>query len=112
MTCLFCKIVAGEIPAQIVVEGEHVVAFRDIDPKAPTHVLVIPRHHVERIADVKPSDAPWLTELFEVAARIAEDEGLQDGFRLVVNNGEQAGQSVDHVHLHVLGGRDLSWPPG
>lgn len=112
MSCLFCSIVAGDIAADVVATGDKVLAFRDIAPKAPTHVLVIPKHHVERIADVNADDAAWLSELFTLAAEVASAEGLGSAFRLVINNGEQAGQTVDHVHLHLLGGRALSWPPG
>ena len=111
--CSFCKIVAGDIPADIVYEGELVLAFRDINAQAPTHVQIIPREHVARIADFDAArDTPWLVEMFQAAKKIAEDEGLDKGFRLVINNGPLAGQSVLHVHLHILGGRGLSWPPG
>ena len=111
--CIFCKIVAGEIKADLVYEGERVVAFRDINPQAPTHVQIIPREHVSRIQDFDAErDTRWLVELFQAARRIAEDEGLDSGYRLVINNGAMAGQSVLHVHLHILGGRGLSWPPG
>jgi histidine triad (HIT) family protein len=111
--CIFCKIAAGDIPADIVYEGERVVAFRDINPQAPTHVQIIPREHVAHIADFEAQrDTPWLVELFEAAGRIAADEGLDKGYRLVFNNGALAGQSVLHVHMHVLGGRGLGWPPG
>ena len=111
--CIFCKVVRGEIKSDIVHEGDQVIAFRDINPQAPTHVQVIPRKHVDRIADFDAGkDTDWLVELFEVANRIARDEGLDKGYRLVVNNGALAGQSVLHVHLHVLGGRQLGWPPG
>lgn len=111
--CIFCKIVAGEIPAELVHEGEHVVAFRDINPQAPTHVQIVPRRHVAKIEDFDPAqDSDWLVELIEVANRIATMEGLDNGYRLVLNNGALAGQSVLHVHLHVLGGRGLGWPPG
>jgi histidine triad (HIT) family protein len=111
--CLFCKIVSGDIKADVVVEGTHVVAFRDINPQAPTHVQIIPKRHVAHITDLDPDgDADWLTELFSVANRIAADEGLDKGFRLVINNGPLSGQSVFHVHLHLLGGRQLGWPPG
>lgn len=111
--CIFCKVVAGEIPSDIVYEGERVIAFRDINPTAPTHVQVIPREHVARIADFDAErDTSWLIELIEVANRIAKDEGLDKGYRLVFNNGALAGQSVLHVHLHVIGGRQLGWPPG
>lgn len=111
--CLFCKIVAGEIPAQLVHEGERVVAFRDVNPMGPTHVQIIPRQHVPHIADYDPArDAGWLSELFETAAMLARREGLDEGYRLVINNGPLAGQSVFHVHLHLIGGRQLGWPPG
>ena len=111
--CIFCKIVAGEIPAELVYEGERVVAFRDINAQAPTHVQIIPREHVAKIVDFEASrDTPWLVEMFQAAQKIASDEGLDKGFRLVLNNGALSGQSVLHVHMHILGGRALSWPPG
>lgn len=111
--CIFCRIVNGEMDADIVDESEHAVAFRDINPQAPTHVQVIPRRHVAHIADFDPSsDSGWLGDLFDLANRVARAEGLDKGFRLVINNGPLAGQSVFHVHLHVLGGRQLGWPPG
>ena len=110
-TCLFCKIVRKEIPASIVLENEHVVAFRDIDPKAPTHVVVVPRVHVASLDDA--TDAQMLGELMLAAAAIARAEGIvAGGYRTVVNCGADAGQSVFHVHLHLLGGRTLAWPPG
>ena len=110
-TCLFCKIVRKEIPATIVLETEHVVAFRDIDPKAPTHVVVVPRVHVASLDDA--TDAQMLGELMLAAAAIARAEGIADGgYRTVVNCGADAGQSVFHLHLHLLGGRTLAWPPG
>lgn len=109
--CLFCKIVRQEIPATIVLENEHVVAFRDIDPKAPTHVLVVPRAHVATLDDA--TDVRMLGELMLAAAAIARAEGIvEGGYRTVVNCGADAGQSVFHVHLHLLGGRTLAWPPG
>ena len=111
--CIFCKIASKEIPADIVHEGDRVVAFRDINPQAPTHVQVIPREHIAKIDEFEGGrDAPWLVEMFEVANRVASAEGLEAGYRLVINNGALAGQSVLHVHLHVLGGRGLGWPPG
>jgi histidine triad (HIT) family protein len=111
--CIFCKIVSGDIGADVVHEGEHVVAFRDINPQAPTHVQIIPKRHVPHITGFDAAtDTDWLVELFEVANRIASDEGLDKGFRLVINNGPLSGQSVFHVHLHILGGRQLGWPPG
>ena len=111
--CIFCKIIAGDIPADIVYKGDRVIAFRDINPQAPTHVQIIPREHIARIQDFDAErDTPWLVELFEVARHIAEEEGLEKGYRIVFNNGALAGQSVLHVHMHILGGRGLGWPPG
>ncbi len=107
--CVFCKIVRGEIPSHRVAEDDDVFAFEDIAPRAPTHILVVPKEHLEGIAAAK--DAVSLGKVFLAAARIAKDRGLDD-YRLVVNNGEKAGQSVFHFHVHVLGGRPFSWPPG
>ncbi len=113
MSCLFCKVVAGEVPATIIHESEHAVAFRDIRPVAPTHFLVIPRRHITSVHDAKPEDATLLGQLIMTARDVAEKEGLgNDGYRLVINNGLNAGQSVFHIHIHVLGGRNLAWPPG
>ena len=113
MDCLFCKIVAGEIPCDKVDETEHVLAFRDIDPKAPTHILLIPKEHVaDSAADIGPAQGALVGELFDLAARIAKAEGLGEGWRLVTNVGAQAGQTVFHLHVHLLGGRPLLWPPG
>ena len=109
--CLFCRIARGEIPATIVAQTDDCVAFRDIDPKAPTHVLVIPREHVASLADA--DDAALVGKLALLAAEIARSEGLTDrGFRTVINTGPDAGQTVHHIHLHLLGGRQLHWPPG
>jgi histidine triad (HIT) family protein len=110
--CLFCKIVAGEIPATMVAETELSVAFRDVNPQAPTHVLVVPRRHVATIADLAAVDAAATADLFDLAGRIAADEQILQGYRTVTNTGPGAGQTVFHVHVHVLGGRPLSWPPG
>ena len=111
--CLFCKIVAGEIPAALVHEDGRAVAFRDINPQAPTHVLVIPRAHIESLNDAAQADESLLGHLLRVAARVANNEGLSEtGYRTVVNTGPDAGQSVFHVHVHLLGGRNLAWPPG
>lgn len=109
--CLFCRIAAGEIPSKKVYEDGDVYAFEDISPKAPTHVLVIPRKHIARLADVTPGDEALLGAVAARAAAIARDRGLSD-FRLVANNGEGAGQSVFHLHFHLLGGRAMAWPPG
>lgn len=110
-SCLFCRIVRREIPAKIIHEDEHTLAFRDIDPKAPTHVLVIPKAHVPSLNEA--GDAESLGRLMLVARDIAQAEGLTtDGYRAVVNTGANAGQTVFHIHLHLLGGRRLGWPPG
>jgi histidine triad (HIT) family protein len=110
--CLFCRIVAGEIPADIVAEDESWLAFRDIQPQSPVHLLVIPRVHVESAADLE-FDAELAGELLRATAVVARTAGLeQDGFRIVTNVGERAGQSVMHLHFHVLGGRRMRWPPG
>ena len=108
---LFSKIAVGEIPADIVYEDEDVLAFRDIGPQAPTHILVIPRKPLAQLSEAEPEDESLLGHLFLVARKVAKDEGLED-FRLVVNNGAGAGQTVFHLHLHVLGGRQMRWPPG
>jgi len=111
--CLFCAIVAGDIPADIVYRDDEAVAFRDIDPKAPVHVLVIPAAHHATAADLSIADPALGGRLLALAGRVAADEGVaESGYRIVTNTGEGAGQSVHHVHFHVLGGRDLTWPPG
>ena len=109
--CLFCRIVSGAIPAQVVAESEHSLAFRDIEPAAPTHVLVVPRRHVADVAGLATASADELADAVTLAAQVASAEGLP-GYRLVANTGEAAQQSVFHAHLHVIGGRTLSWPPG
>ena len=111
--CLFCRIVAGELPSQEVLATERTYAFRDLNPAAPTHVLVIPRDHIENADTVRPEHAEILAEMLTAAQRIARDEGIvEGGYRLVFNVGEDTGNSVPHLHLHVLGGRPMSWPPG
>jgi histidine triad (HIT) family protein len=113
MGCLFCNIVEKKIPADVVYEDEHALAFRDIRPVAPTHVLVIPKKHVAAIHDLTPADAALVGNVLVAARTVADKLGLvKDGFRLVINDGDAAGQTVHHVHVHVLGGRNLSWPPG
>jgi histidine triad (HIT) family protein len=109
--CLFCKIVAGEIPGDVVLSNDHVVAFRDVNPVAPTHVLVVPRDHAPDAAATAAADPALAGALVSAAAEVAAAEGLAH-YRLVLNTGAEAGQSVFHTHLHVLGGRALSWPPG
>lgn len=112
--CLFCRIVAGEIPAQVVKRSDDAVAFRDIDPRAPTHVLVIPTKHIVAVRDVRDADGEAvLGRALRFASEVATELGLDaGGYRIVTNTGKDAGQSVDHLHFHVLGGRKLSWPPG
>ena len=111
--CLFCRIVEGEIPAEVVHETEHVLAFRDISPKAPTHVLVIPKRHITSLGDAADDDAGLLGEVMIAARDVARGAGVDEaGYRLVANPGDEGGQTVHHLHVHVLGGRNLGWPPG
>lgn len=111
--CLFCKIVAGEVPATVVRETSRTLAFRDITPQAPTHVLVIPREHYENAAALAEADAGLLDEVVRTAHEVAVADGIAEGgYRIVFNTGREAGQTVFHVHAHVLGGRGLGWPPG
>lgn len=110
--CLFCRIVAEEIPSDRVYEDDAVVAFRDINPRAPTHVLIVPRRHVADAHALTDADGPLLAELFGAARTIADQAGLRNGYRVVTNVGPEAGQSVFHLHLHLLGGRSMGWPPG
>jgi histidine triad (HIT) family protein len=111
--CLFCAIVAGEIPATPVAETDRALAFRDINPQAPTHVLVIPKEHYPNAAALAAADSGLLGEVITLIHQVANDEGVGDsGYRIVFNTGEQAGQTVPHVHAHLLGGRSLTWPPG
>lgn len=110
---IFCKIVDGDIPSDKVYEDEEVYAFKDVNPAAPTHILVIPKEHIVSLWEAEEDQAELLGKLMLRARDVARDAGLEDdGFRLVINNGAGAGQSVFHIHLHVIGGRDLSWPPG
>ena len=112
--CIFCKIVRGDIPADVVYEDEVSLAFRDINPQAPVHVLVIPKEHIPALAEADPvKHEALLGHLLLVAKRVADLEGISEsGFRIVINNGKDAGQAVDHLHVHVLGGREMGWPPG
>jgi histidine triad (HIT) family protein len=110
--CLFCRMAGGEIPVPKVHEDDLVFAIRDINPQAPTHILVIPVAHVASAAELSEADAPLLGRVFAIAAAIARSEGLDGGWRLVTNVGPDAGQSVQHLHYHLLGGRGLGWPPG
>ena len=111
--CLFCKIASGEIPADIVYQDDLVVAFRDLNPQAPTHVLVIPRKHIATLNDLEPEDELILGRMQGAAREIARQEGFADmGYRTVINCNEAGGQTVFHIHLHLLGGRAMHWPPG
>ena len=110
--CLFCSIAAGDIPADIVLSNDHVIAFRDIEPQAPTHILVIPRAHHENVGAQAAIDPRSVSAVVDAAREVAEAEGIGDAYRLVFNTGAGAGQSVFHTHAHVLGGRPLNWPPG
>lgn len=110
--CLFCKIIAGDIPAEILFRDEQVIAIRDINPVAPVHVLVLPVRHIASVAEAQASDASLLGSMALVAARLAAQAGLERGFRLVINTGADGGQSVGHLHQHLIGGRALRWPPG
>jgi histidine triad (HIT) family protein len=110
--CLFCRIAAGEIPADCVHEDDEVIVFRDINPQAPTHVLAIPRRHIGSADDLTDADGPLLARLFGALQRVAQEAGLDTGYRIVTNVGAESGQSVLHLHLHLLGGRSMSWPPG
>jgi len=111
--CLFCKILSGDIPADIVYESETAIAFRDINPQAPTHLVIIPRKHIATINDIVEEDEVIVGSLYSAAREIAAAQGIaEDGFRTVMNCNEGAGQTVFHIHLHLLGGRPLTWPPG
>jgi len=110
--CLFCRIAKGELPADVVLETDDVLAFRDVNPQAPTHVLVIPRDHVPSLEAVSERHTGLLASLVAAVNQVARQDGVAGGFRMVTNVGATAGQSVDHLHLHVLGGRTLRWPPG
>ena len=110
--CLFCKIIAGEVPASVVYRDERVVAIRDIHPMAPTHVLLIPVRHIGSMAEIEPADADLVGALHLAAAAVARQTQLTGGYRLVVNTGRDGGQTVGHLHIHLLGGRSMRWPPG
>jgi histidine triad (HIT) family protein len=112
MDCLFCKIVNGEIPAQKVYEDETCIAFSDINPQAPVHLLVIPREHIASLAEAEAKHKELLGHLLSCATKLAAKQNLAEGFRIVINTGKDGGQTVDHLHLHLLGGRAMHWPPG
>ncbi|HZR57636.1 MAG TPA: histidine triad nucleotide-binding protein [Terriglobales bacterium] len=110
--CLFCCIIRGDIPSKKVYEDEHTFAFEDVDPKAPTHVLVVPKKHIRGLKEATAEEAEIIGQCHLTAAKIARDRGIEDGYRTVLNVGPRSGQSVFHLHVHLVGGRDLGWPPG
>jgi histidine triad (HIT) family protein len=111
--CLFCRIVRGELPSKTVADDDQILAFHDIAPRSPTHVLIIPKVHIPSAADLTVEDGPLLGRMFATAARIAREQGIEDaGYRIVSNVGRWGGQTVDHLHLHLMGGRAFEWPPG
>ncbi len=110
--CLFCKIIRGEIPADKLYEDDDVLAFNDISPQAPTHFLVIPKKHIVNQSDISEADEKIVGKLLRIAAKVASENGIGEAFRAVTNNGDEAGQVVMHLHMHVLGGRPMNWPPG
>jgi len=110
--CIFCKILSGTIPSKKIYEDESCCAFPDINPQAPTHVLIVPRKHLISLAQTTPEDTPLLGHLLDVAAKLATTLGLSQGYRTVINTGSDGGQTVDHLHIHLLGGRHMHWPPG
>lgn len=110
--CIFCKIIKGEIPAEKLLETEDLIAFRDINPQAPTHIIIIPKRHIDRIENLTQDDSLLMGKLITSARELAKSESLAKGYRLVFNNGADGGQEVEHLHLHLLGGRPMKWPPG
>lgn len=112
MDCVFCKIASGEIPSKKAYEDESVLAFYDLDPQAPVHILIIPKHHITSVAEITPENSAIVAHIFEVAAKLAKENNLTEGFRVVANTGKDGGQSVPHLHFHLLGGRSMKWPPG
>ena len=111
--CLFCKIIEGEIPANIVNQSEHALAFRDINPQAPVHVLIIPKEHIASCRDLNEENIHYLSEMALLAQKVAIEQGIsENGYRWVINTGDNGGQTVDHIHLHLMGGRNMAWPPG
>ena len=112
MSTIFDKIISKEIPANIIYEDDTALAFHDIAPQAPVHVLIIPKKRIAQIQDMTEEDAPIIGHLFSIATKVAKDLKLENGYRLVINNGQEGGQTVYHLHIHLLGGRPLSWPPG
>lgn len=112
MDCVFCKIISGDIPSSKVYEDEWVVAFRDLEPQAPVHVLIVPKEHIASAKEITAENSFLIAKVFEAAAKIAKEMDLKDGFRIVNNCGEKAGQSVMHIHFHMMAGREFTWPAG
>ncbi len=110
--CIFCRIIAGKIPSTIVYKDADVVAFRDNNPQAPQHILFVPKRHIASLADLTPEDDPLLASIYAAARNVAHDLGLEQGYRFVTNVGRDGGQTVSHLHFHLLGGRQMTWPPG
>ena len=110
--CIFCRIVQGTAPSSIVYQDDEITAFRDIHPQAPVHILIIPNRHITNVSYVEPGDIGVLGKMFLIARQLAAQEKIADGYRLVINSGPMAGQSVYHLHMHLLGGRRMGWPPG
>ena len=110
--CIFCDIIKKKIPSKIELEEKELIAFQDVNPKAPVHLLIIPREHIPLLDELKPKHLSLIGKMVDAACRLAKEKGLTEGYRLVWNNGVQAGQSVFHIHLHLLGGRAMHWPPG
>ncbi len=112
MDCIFCKIASGEIPCKKAYEDAQVLAFYDLDPQAPTHILLIPKTHIESAMEITEENSGIIGHIYAVAAKLAKEQGLEKGFRIVNNCGEDGGQTVHHIHFHLLGGRSMQWPPG
>ncbi len=113
MDCIFCKIASGEIKGNIVYQDDKVTVFRDLNPQAPTHVLIIPNQHIRGVGDLEPGQEAVMADLTRAAVKVAQQEGIaKTGFRLVLNSGPDANQTVDHIHMHLIGGRSMTWPPG
>lgn len=112
MDCIFCKIISGEIPSNKAYEDDKVLAFYDLEPQAPVHILIVPKEHIACAADITPENSAVIAHIFEVAAIIAKEKVLDDGFRIVNNCGDSAGQTVKHIHFHLMGGRSFGWPAG
>jgi histidine triad (HIT) family protein len=112
MSCIFCKIVEGQIPSNAVYQDESAYAFADVSPQAPVHILIVPREHIASLSGATKNHCALLGHLLWIAAEIARQKGLNNGYRVVVNSGEEGGQTVDHLHLHLMGGRPMTWPPG